>query len=75
MDHTAYGVKATVIDLGLARMDAEGESKRTRWTAFEPEVFEGEGTLLYVGVVGEGGDGGAGKAAERPVRLRKGVSW
>lgn len=48
MDHDSYGVKATVIDLGLARMEADdGAEHNTRWTPFEPEIFEGEGELSY----------------------------
>ena len=45
MDHLVHGVKATVIDLGLARMDAlAGDgSTETRWTPFDEEIFEGEG--------------------------------
>ncbi len=45
MDHVVHGVKATVIDLGLARMDARAsdDSTETRWTPFDEEVFEGEG--------------------------------
>ncbi|KAH8094843.1 hypothetical protein BXZ70DRAFT_339376 [Cristinia sonorae] len=48
MDHAVYGVKATVIDLGLARMDADdGAQVSTRWTPFEPEIFEGEGDYQF----------------------------
>jgi serine/threonine-protein kinase haspin len=45
MDHPVHGVKATVIDLGLARMGACGNdgSMEIRWTPFEEEIFEGEG--------------------------------
>lgn len=43
MDHLAYGVKATVIDLGLARMDAGDDSTDIRWTPLDEEIFEGEG--------------------------------
>jgi serine/threonine-protein kinase haspin len=45
MDHVVHGVKATVIDLGLARMDARAsdDSTEIRWTPFDEEVFEGEG--------------------------------
>lgn len=45
MDHVVHGVKATVIDLGLARMDAHAsdDSTEIRWTPFDEEVFEGEG--------------------------------
>ncbi|TCD69245.1 hypothetical protein EIP91_008348 [Steccherinum ochraceum] len=48
MDHLSSGVKATVIDLGLARMDADdGPQRTTRWTPFEPEIFEGEGDYQF----------------------------
>lgn len=51
MDHDAYGVKATVIDLGLSRMDANhGSSSSVHFTPFDDEVFEGEGTLLYLAI-------------------------
>ena len=45
MDHLVHGVKATVIDLGLARMDAHTDDGSTeiRWTPFDEEIFEGEG--------------------------------
>ena len=45
MDHPTHGVKATVIDLGLARMDACGDngSIEIYWTPFDEEIFEGEG--------------------------------
>jgi serine/threonine-protein kinase haspin len=43
MDHLVHGVKATVIDLGLARMDAGDSSTDIRWTALDEEIFEGEG--------------------------------
>jgi serine/threonine-protein kinase haspin len=43
MDHLVHGVKATVIDLGLARMDAGDGSTDIRWTPFDEEIFEGEG--------------------------------
>ena len=47
MDHDAYGVKATVIDLGLSRMDPddEDETSGVHFTPFDDEVFEGEGIL------------------------------
>ena len=47
MDHPNHGVCATLIDLGLARMDAgDGAGgEMVRWTPFEDEVFMGEGTL------------------------------
>lgn len=43
MDHLVHGVKATVIDLGLARMDAGDFSTDIRWTPLDEEIFEGEG--------------------------------
>ena len=45
MDHLVHGVKATVIDLGLARMDARADDGSTEihWTPFDEEIFEGEG--------------------------------
>jgi serine/threonine-protein kinase haspin len=45
MDHPVHGVQATVIDLGLSRMDAcgDGGSTEIRWTPFDEEIFEGEG--------------------------------
>lgn len=45
-DSTAYGVRATLIDLGLGRMDAgDGDGgEEVQWTPFEEEVFMGEGT-------------------------------
>lgn len=49
MDHPAYGVQATVIDLGLARMDACADYGSTEicWTPFDEEVFEGEGDYQF----------------------------
>ena len=41
MDDYSSGVIATIIDLGLSRMDAS--PTEVHWTPFEPEVFEGEG--------------------------------
>ena len=44
MDHEKHGIKATIIDLGLARMDThDGDKRETYWTPFEDEIFEGEG--------------------------------
>jgi hypothetical protein len=45
MDHHAHGVRATLIDLGLSRMDAgDGDGGEiVHWTPFEDEVFMGEG--------------------------------
>ncbi|KAH9948402.1 hypothetical protein B0H21DRAFT_876161 [Amylocystis lapponica] len=47
MDHAAHGVQATVIDLGLARMDAEDGASGPRWTPFDEEIFEGEGDYQF----------------------------
>ncbi len=41
MDHDVHGVKATIIDLGLSRMDSDNTN--VHWTPFDDEVFEGEG--------------------------------
>ena len=48
MDHLVHGVKATVIDLGLARMDTQADdgSTEVRWTPFDEEIFEGEGKCI-----------------------------
>ena len=47
MDDDVHGVQATIIDLGLARMDShERDNSAVHWTTFEPEVFEGEGILF-----------------------------
>jgi serine/threonine-protein kinase haspin len=43
MDDAMHGVTATVIDLGLSRMDAS--KTKVHWTPFEQEVFEGKGYL------------------------------
>ena len=45
MDNYSSGVIATIIDLGLSRMDAS--PTEVHWTAFEPEVFEGEGDYQF----------------------------
>jgi serine/threonine-protein kinase haspin len=47
MDDLAHGVQATVIDLGLSRMDAgDGHAgNEVQWTPFDDEVFMGEGEL------------------------------
>ena len=49
MDEPVYGVKATLIDLGLSRMDA-GDGKdgvRVHWTPFAEEIFMGEGEYQF----------------------------
>lgn len=47
MDDVGHGVRATLIDLGLSRMDAgDGAGgERVHWTPFEEEVFMGEGNI------------------------------
>ncbi|KAJ3484124.1 hypothetical protein NLI96_g5861 [Meripilus lineatus] len=48
MDHERHGVKATIIDLGLARMNTHDRNKhKTHWTPFEDEVFEGRGDYQF----------------------------
>ncbi|KAI0068563.1 hypothetical protein BV25DRAFT_1817426 [Artomyces pyxidatus] len=49
MDTSSSGVKATVIDLGLARMDsvASDGTSMIRWTPFDQEIFEGEGDYQF----------------------------
>ena len=42
MDDRSHGIQATIIDLGLSRMDA-GDGERVHWTPFDDEVFMGEG--------------------------------
>jgi serine/threonine-protein kinase haspin len=47
MDDPRFGVKATVIDLGLSRMETkDGRGPKTYWTPFDEEIFEGEGQYL-----------------------------
>ena len=45
MDDRSHGIQATIIDLGLSRMDAGdgGDGERVHWTPFDDEVFMGEG--------------------------------
>ena len=44
-DDPSHGVQATIIDLGLARIDqGHGDSY---WTPFSEEIFEGEGDYQY----------------------------
>jgi len=45
MDDYSSGVIATIIDLGLSRMDASPIA--VHWTPLEPEVFEGEGDYQF----------------------------
>lgn len=44
MDDVSYGVAATIIDLGLARMDG-GDG--VHWTPLDEEIFEGEGDYQF----------------------------
>ena len=46
MDHDVHGVKATVIDLGLSRMET-GEADGLHFTVPDEEVFEGEGKIHF----------------------------
>jgi serine/threonine-protein kinase haspin len=51
MDDLAHGVRGTLIDLGLSRMDAgDGAGgERVHWTPFDDEIFMGEGeTAAYL---------------------------
>ncbi|TFK68207.1 hypothetical protein BDN72DRAFT_879180 [Pluteus cervinus] len=49
MDDAAHGVRATLIDLGLARMDAGDGSggERVHWTPLEEEIFMGSGDYQF----------------------------
>ncbi|KAH9850790.1 hypothetical protein C2E23DRAFT_834144 [Lenzites betulinus] len=49
MDDAAHGVLVTIIDLGLARMDAHDteDMQRVHWTPFDDETFEGEGDYQF----------------------------
>ncbi|KAJ7180380.1 other/Haspin protein kinase [Mycena crocata] len=49
MDDPVHGVHATVIDLGLSRMDAGDGSggEMVHWTPFEEEIFMGEGDYQF----------------------------
>ncbi|KAK7060395.1 hypothetical protein VNI00_001160 [Paramarasmius palmivorus] len=49
MDDISNGIQVTLIDLGLARMDAgDGSGGETiHWTPFDDEVFEGEGDYQF----------------------------
>ncbi|KAL0949250.1 hypothetical protein HGRIS_009328 [Hohenbuehelia grisea] len=49
MDDQCHGVKATVIDLGLSRMDAgDGRGgEMVHWTPFDEEIFMGEGDYQF----------------------------
>lgn len=46
MDDARFGVKITIIDLGLSRMSAaDAQGSKVYWTPFDDEIFEGEGGL------------------------------
>ncbi|KAI0660792.1 hypothetical protein C8Q70DRAFT_1052623 [Cubamyces menziesii] len=48
MDDPDHGVLVTIIDLGLARMDAHNaDGHHIHWTPFDEEVFEGEGDYQF----------------------------
>ncbi|KAJ7653466.1 hypothetical protein B0H17DRAFT_1214644 [Mycena rosella] len=49
MDDAVHGVRATLIDLGLSRMDAGDGSggEKVHWTPFEEEIFMGEGDYQF----------------------------
>ncbi|KAA1466590.1 hypothetical protein DENSPDRAFT_811728 [Dentipellis sp. KUC8613] len=47
MDHPSIGIKATIIDLGLARMDGGSDTTAIHWTPFDEEIFEGEGDYQF----------------------------
>ncbi|TRM68184.1 hypothetical protein BD626DRAFT_450537 [Schizophyllum amplum] len=49
MDDPVHGIHATLIDLGLSRMDAGDVQggERIHWTPFDSEVFDGEGEYQY----------------------------
>lgn len=49
-DDPSHGVQATIIDLGLARLDriaADAGGEETYWTPLAEEIFEGEGDYQY----------------------------
>ncbi|KAL4076180.1 hypothetical protein J3A83DRAFT_4225444 [Scleroderma citrinum] len=48
MDDPHSGVKITIIDLGLSRMDAtDCRGRMAYWTPFDEDIFEGEGDYQY----------------------------
>ncbi|KAF8580594.1 hypothetical protein K439DRAFT_1356589 [Ramaria rubella] len=48
MDHPRHGVTATIIDLGLARMDAgDGSGSSVHYTPFDDLIFEGKGDYQF----------------------------
>lgn len=59
MADLSHGVKATIIDFGLSRMETNltstivrphsyGQLRATQWTAFDETIFQGEGNLHLV---------------------------
>ncbi|KAI0089068.1 hypothetical protein BDY19DRAFT_985076 [Irpex rosettiformis] len=46
MDHDSHGVKITVIDLGLSRMET-GEANGLHFTVPDEEIFEGKGNYQF----------------------------
>ena len=47
MDDPSYGVCATIIDLGLSRMDAgDANNSEPHFTTFDAETFEGKGGYI-----------------------------
>jgi serine/threonine-protein kinase haspin len=48
MDHAAHGVKATIIDLGLSRMNPMDGEEIPRYSNFDETIFQGEGQLFEV---------------------------
>ncbi|KAJ3544689.1 hypothetical protein NMY22_g2690 [Coprinellus aureogranulatus] len=49
MDDLEHGVQATIIDLGLSRMDAGdgADGRRVQWTPLDEEIFTGEGDYQF----------------------------
>ncbi|KAK2466054.1 hypothetical protein APHAL10511_001696 [Amanita phalloides] len=49
MDDPIHGIQATIIDLGLSRMDAADTNgcEKVYWTAIDEEVFMGEGDYQF----------------------------
>ncbi|KAF9481833.1 hypothetical protein BDN70DRAFT_875782 [Pholiota conissans] len=49
MDDLSHGVQATLIDLGLSRMDAGdgSDGDKVHWTPFDDEVFMGKGDYQF----------------------------
>ncbi|KAG0709841.1 hypothetical protein DFH29DRAFT_820330 [Suillus ampliporus] len=48
MDDVRFGVEATIIDLGLSRMETTaGQGSKTYWTPFDEEIFQGEGDYQF----------------------------